>query len=426
MPLFALSTAFLLWHIGMKRGILPTSVLFFTLYFAFFGNEALYSGYMDRPAALFSAIGLILLFEAASRPAGRARIRLLLPSLLMLSLAIITKPHAIFAAFCVCSFVAFEFFARRLSLRRAAAFVLLFLAPALTFALIYLDVQPQLWGNFGHLSSFSEQRAGDSLRLGAAISLVRGEMPDFAWVLTGIGVALNALFWRDRRTWISALILLTSVPGFFLYAECCTYDARNAVWILAHAIVASFFGWALLAEWLSGRGYVWPAFTVFGVREVADAGASVRSQHVAAVAAVGFLVAAAFAVNGRSYESILAAQVEQQRWWIAPRFQALIAAHEVSVADAQFVFTPTQPVRYHPEVGALRYVWCGSASLSCFEGASSGDLYFTAPWFENEASFSVLNALIEDGSLVLIGEHQGGMLYRFREEAQSAAQETLE
>lgn len=407
LPLLALGVFALIAHVGVRRGLVGYLALFVPAYFAFFSKVPLYSGYMDQPSAILGMAAMILVFLALSTANKSERNEYLWLAVIGAALAVLTKQHAIFAAFAVCSVVGIHMLLRRLSLLHTAGLALVFLAPVATFLVIYLAEQDSLWGNLATLNQTTVAATAGRSEIIVALQRIGGELPWPVWLLIAVGLASNLAGWRDPRAWFAGFITLLTVPGFLVYADCCSYSERNGMWILGHLIVASFIGFSLLAEIASRRAS--------RLARLAEAGAAVSGSRLSTGQLAGgmaaILLIVGFVIIEWPYERLIEQHEAQLRQDLAPRVHSMAQANPELFSSASVIVTPVQPLRYHPDFTG-RTEYCRSAQISCFANKPLGrTLFITADWFENPTSKALIDAMIANGSLVLKAQAGGQRTY---------------
>lgn len=407
LAILAFGALALLVHTGLKRGILAFLLLFIPVYFAFFSKVALYSGYMDQPSALLGLAALLVTFLALGETDIERRNNALLIAVVTASLAIMTKQHGIFAAASVCAVIAVLALARRMSFARASVLAAVFLAPVATFLFIYLGQQDALWGNFSNLDDVTARAAAGRSRLEMAVDRMGAELPLAVWIMLAIGVLANAVAWRDPRAWFSALLVALTLPGFLLYAECCSYSERNGMWIFSHLIASSFIGYSLALDRFASRWkpLVWLSQGADDSRRLT---AGAPSMAVAS-GVLGTCVIALVLIWPQ--ERLLEVHHEQQRE-LEPRARALFERQGGGSELYDQIISSISIIYYNPDLGS-KVRGCLPVTPACFHDISPGRTAFiTANWFENEAATRLIEAMVESGSLILLDRERGVRLYR--------------
>lgn len=407
LAILAFGSLALLVHVGMKRGILAFLLLFIPVYFAFYSVPAMYSGYMDQPSALLGLAALLVTFLALGETDVERRNNALLIAVVTASLAIMTKQHGIFAAASVCAVIAVLALARRMSFARASVLAAVFLAPVATFLFIYLGQQDALWGNFSDLDNVTARAAGGRSRLEMAVDRMGAQLPLPVWIMLGIGVMANAVAWRDPRAWFGALVAVLTLPGFLLYAECCSYSERNGVWIFSHLIASSFIGYSLALDRFVLR---WKPLAWLSQGADDSRGLTVGPRSMAAASGVlGACVIALVLIWPQ--ERLLVSHHDQQRA-LEPRARNLLERQESRSVVFDRVLTTVGILAYNPDL-RHKLQGCLPVRPPCFQDVPLGRTAFiTASWFENEAATRLIEAMVESGSLILLDQERGVRLYR--------------
>ena len=406
---------------GLRRGVIPLIVLSLPLIFGFVLKDPLYSGYMDQPSALMAAGGLLIAALSLWEKDAARRNEFLMLGIMAVALAVLTKQHAIFAAFAVCALVAVMAFRRQITFVRASVLAAMFLIPILSFLYIYLQEQDALWGNLQRLNEVSNNKVGDGSKVYSAFRTIGAELPIWLWLILGAGTLLNLVFFRKPQAIFALLIAGLTIPGFYVYADCCSYSERNGMWILGHLSVSCFVGVSLLMERMDEEKFLpnWLGSNTKG-EPAAGAGSIVPMRLVqacAVMAALGLLLVS----NEWPMSRLMERQLNQQREHIVPRVQAIVNRNRGLPNSATTVVTPLQLIRFHPDF-AGKYRYCIPMKPSCFKGLAPGKtLYVTANWFENEQSLAHIERLVADGHFKYIDQERGVRVYRVEKDMVDAA-----
>lgn len=405
-----LAVVALVAYAGLRHGIIPFLALFVALLFGFILKEPLFSGYMDQPSAVLGVACLLAAVLALWEADERRRNELLTLSVITAAIAVLTKQHAIFAAFSVCSLVGVLAVRRQISFVRAAVLAALFLAPVASYLYIYLQEQDTLWGNLSTLNQVANSKVGEQPKIVAAFKTIWAELPAWIWAMLAVGTLANLAFFRRPQAWFAMLIAGLTLPGFLTYADCCSYSERNGIWILGHLSVSAYIGFALMVEALA-RQQKLPAWLSAGNFDtsVSDTKISPQSIYVsAALLAVGLVLISGDWPMSRLMER----QIAQQRYRIETRTQAILVRQPGITSFATDLVTPVQLMKFHPDI-TQKFHYCKPMKASCFDGTPAGKtLFVTADWFENSDSLAEIQSQVEAGNLRLIAEEKGMRMYK--------------
>tara|TARA_Y100000815_G_scaffold272311_1_gene300909 strand:+ start:1492 stop:3282 length:1791 start_codon:yes stop_codon:yes gene_type:complete len=395
---------------GLRRGVIPLIVLSLPLIFGFVLKDSLYSGYMDQPSALMAAGGLLIAALSLWEKDVAHRNEFLMLGVMSVALAVLTKQHAIFAAFAVCALVAVMAFRRQITFMRASVLAAMFLIPILSFLYIYLQEQDALWGNLQTLNEVSNNKVGGGSKVLSAFRTIGAELPVWLWPILGAGTLLNVAYYRKPQALFALLIAALTIPGFFIYADCCSYSERNGMWILGHLSVSCFVGVSLLMESMDEKKLL-PNWLGSDPKSETAAGLVVHMRLVQGCAVIAALVLVLVS-NEWPISRLMERQLYQQRERIVPRVQTMVNRNPGLPNSTTTVVSPLQLIRFHPEF-AGKYRYCIPMKPSCFKGLAPGKtLYVTANWFENEQSLAHIERLVADGHFKYIDQERGVRVYR--------------
>lgn len=414
MSVIPLGVMALVAYAGLRRGLVAFLTLSLPLIFGFILKDPLYSGYMDQPSAVLAVGGLLVTVLALWEEDVARRNEFLMLGVLSVALAVLTKQHAIFAAFAVCSVVAIMAFRRQVTFVRASLLAALFLIPLISFLYIYLQEQDTIWGNIKTLNELSNRKVGDQSKILVAARTIGAELPAWLWFTLGAGSLLNILFFRKSQAIFALLVAGLTIPGFFVYADCCSYSERNGMWILGHLSVSCFVGVSLLMERLNESKFL-PGWLGSHTSGVASEGVAVSMRTVqtfAAMSALGLVLVS----NEWPMSRLLERQLNQQRERIVPRMQSIVNRNPGLPDSVTVVVSPLQLLRFHPDFSD-KYRYCIPMKPKCFKGLPPGKtLYVTANWFENEQSLANIERLVAEGRFKYLDQERGVRVYRVEKE----------
>ena len=214
-----------------------------SLYFLFLSAPPLVSGYMDTPVALMGLAALLLVTEGLdTSPDDARRNDIFLFAAISASLAIVTKQAGALFAVAVFISLAYLLVKRELGLRFGALLAAIMAAPMATFLGLYLAHRPSLIGNIDQLRALVDAARGGESKVAHALEILVASQSWTILALLGIGVICNIVFARSRAGAFGMLCCAMAAIGFFVFADCCSYQARNGLWIYSFILASGWIG----------------------------------------------------------------------------------------------------------------------------------------------------------------------------------------
>src|SRR5690606_19484128 len=121
---------------------------------------------------------------------------------------------------------------RTLSLRRAAVLLLIAALPTVGFASLFASVDGKALGNLAGLSDLAEKQSGSVGTYVQALYHLFRTGPGLMVVLA-LTALLNFRQLRTIRGQFGIVLLIISIAGYVIFAQCCSYHERNGWWILS-------------------------------------------------------------------------------------------------------------------------------------------------------------------------------------------------
>jgi hypothetical protein len=273
---------------------------------------------------------------------------------------------------------------------RPGAVALLFgisLLPIAMFLIIYLPIEADVTGNLSYLQSLASDR-GPTLE-GAYAMLRQMWSPVFLLILGAIAF-LNVVRLRTLDGAVGFLFLVLAIIGAFIFADCCSYGARNGWWIISLLVVSVVFALAPLDKWISS---IEPS----GI----DSGRMALSMSV-------FVFSVALSSLMLLISNEEAAQAQEKFQWriLWPDVNALIRSNLPIIRDGKII-SPYQLVGFLPGL-SKQYVRCypngDDCVLETIQGAERSFLLLS----DKEGFPSLVDRL---GNVDLLGEAGGWRLY---------------
>jgi len=215
--------------------------------------EYLVSGHADWPVALLGCGSMLLSVHACVAYGERDEkvIEILIIALITAGLAAITKqPGALFLVLGLILAIWIGVFSNRSDRIRLIGGALLALVPVASFLVMYsLATNDAFLGNLPQLQNLSESQRGTS-RIWSAATLAFGQIPAWGICVLVVGFLLNLIRWRSLQAGFSAILFCFALIGFLIFADCCSYDRRNAIWLFGLVVPCSYSGYHILGAWL--------------------------------------------------------------------------------------------------------------------------------------------------------------------------------
>lgn len=219
--------------INIRRLSSAPFVLFTLIFILTYGHD-IESGYADAPLALFVFIFLYLLLDYLKEEKKFNIERELLLFFLASFCAVIKQPGIVILAL----YISFQLRAIIFNNEKRyfrIIFIFISLAPLALFLILfkYQEHPAQIFGNLNYLMSLSSSsnklqiiQVLNGFKTFASLS---GNMQTFFLTILSLGFII--FYWRQLRTEI-VLILTVFTFGFVSYIYCCSYDGRNAMWLM--------------------------------------------------------------------------------------------------------------------------------------------------------------------------------------------------
>ena len=125
--------------------------------------------------------------------------------------------------------------------------------PLATYLPMFLTQQPDPIGNLVNPQNISAAK-NKSPRL-AAVRHVQAMLPVWMLAMLSLLALANLFYLRRLSGQIGVLFLILGIAGFFAFAKCCTYDARNGWWIMSLLATSAMFSVARFnsSAWFASR-----------------------------------------------------------------------------------------------------------------------------------------------------------------------------
>jgi hypothetical protein len=196
-------------------------------------------GDMDMPVAVMCmACGVAMVVAVHKNERGEPSREIVILSALFAGLAAITKQPGVIMLLPILVLLVVGLWRGWVGRCDALIAVAAAAIPLASFMTMFLAQRPSPIGNLDNLERIRAM-AGPPLAL--AWHQVEGMMP--LWLLAALALlALTNVFYLRRLSgWMGLLFLALGVAGFFGFAKCCAYDARNGWWIISLLATSALF-----------------------------------------------------------------------------------------------------------------------------------------------------------------------------------------
>ena len=240
-PLIIFLITGFLWQIKEKI----FSILFFlisAILISSYKGELL-SGHMDAPVAiliLVSNIFLILYVKFLDNKNTNFSNAMIETAGIFSGLAAMTKQAGMLSIIVYLIFILYFYFKTNISLKKLFYYFLISCVPYLLFLTLFNSVDGNLLGNLDYLSNLVKQQIKDRNIYIHSLAFLKAGVGETFVIILFFSSIYNFFKIRENIHLLGALFLLSSIIGFFIFANCCAYAPRNGWWILSF-LSASFF-----------------------------------------------------------------------------------------------------------------------------------------------------------------------------------------
>ncbi|MEM9234311.1 MAG: hypothetical protein AAGA69_08750, partial [Pseudomonadota bacterium] len=312
------------------------------------------SGHMDWPVAIFSMVSAGLLIRGCAgfdKREDRAQDYLTI-GVVTAALAAITKQPGVLILGVGLVLVILLTLFRKVSWKQGGFLILIALAPLVSFLGLYNanKVSP-IMGNIDQLTTLAEREHGTD-RIISSYDLLFGPFPLAVLIIAAIFIICAFGLSKGWTRMSALLVTLVAVAGFFVFADCCSYDRRNGVWIVALLVSVMMTGIILVQQKL-----------------IPDMKSSTEVTDTSWIPSWSYLpVYLLIGIWGLSYpfsdKMIETRQVIYQKKIGTENFNRFLELHEPELAKARRVISYYQLMRYYPGYEE-RYVYCPTHDVGC-------------------------------------------------------------
>lgn len=195
------------------------------------------AGWMDYPVAGLILIGLtLLLLVVDDEELNERKKDLLLFSGICLGIASITKQAGILGTIPFLYLILLFLFEKKITIFESIKLILITFLPIILFFIIFKQSGQGITDNLPHLRSLVNENI--YLRHFIALKILVK-----LWMLLFIpALIVNFYYKKEKASQLALLCMGISILGFFIFADCCSYAARNGIWIFMFITCAAMSG----------------------------------------------------------------------------------------------------------------------------------------------------------------------------------------
>ncbi|WP_162653325.1 hypothetical protein [Lentilitoribacter sp. Alg239-R112] len=338
---------------------LPSALIFSstTLFVLFFEFEQLTNGWMDFPLAGITLCGLFLVCETIRKDKiGPKEKDLLLFAAICLGLAAVTKQAGVLGLIVVVFVTLQAVRKKELGVFEALKIISIAFLPIVFFYIIFEQSEKSM---IGLLPIWKGMLVEDVfLRHYVSARMLIGSMSWALLVILAIllvSVPIKELrspidfflkLIQNRHFQVALLFLLISLVGFFIFANCCSYAARNGIWILMYLVAMAMLGVVGFERKLNIKSI--PKQIVITSKSLI-------------LGSIAFALITSFATSlAVSDEEILNIQHTRQMELGNQDVNEVILAHIDLIEDSGRIVSAYSWIRWLPEIAKDKYVDCRS------------------------------------------------------------------
>ena len=390
-----------------------------SLYFLFLTAPALTTGYMDIPVALMGLAALLFTIDALDAPPDDSRRNdLLLFAVLSASLAIITKQAGAMFAVAVLIALIYLIVRRELSLRFGAVLIAVMAVPVATFLWLYLTRRSSVYGNLDHLVNLIDAARGKQSKVAHAFDILAASQPWIVFGLLGFGVFFNVVFARSRAGAFGLLCCVMAAIGFFVFADCCSYQVRNGLWIYSFILASGWVGVRKLETCggLSRLGNFIPMPATQNINRFVSGGLIIG--YVVGLLALG--------AEWPGQRLVLHQDKALRQSFWANEF---LWQHR-GLLKKYPVFVSNYPFAGYLSFARKKYIGCRHTTEACIANYSKAGyfeagepiLIFSISFLEDADSRKFISSAIADGNALILAKQRSGTLLEFRSQGDATPQ----
>ncbi|MBE9488793.1 MAG: hypothetical protein IMY67_00745 [Bacteroidetes bacterium] len=247
MLIFPIILMVTIYSLLLREKLLSVFLLIIVINIIFFSGNFYYltSGYMDYPVAAMILVSMILLYLSSvdddSSNNERAN-ELLLFSIVFASLAAITKQAGILSFVPIVYYMASKYIDKTILVEKLAFYLFVLIFPIIMFLIMFFLEEDNIFGNADVLKKLVVSKTTDSNVYLNAFNIMHQKFPmPLTFSLIAFSM-LNIFNLKKITGQLGMLLFIMSAIGFFIFADCCSYDQRNGIWIFSFLVVSVLFG----------------------------------------------------------------------------------------------------------------------------------------------------------------------------------------
>ena len=328
------------------------------------------SGHMDWPVAIIGCACAYLGLAAARAYDDKNKISetTLWTAVITGAIAAIIKQAGVMFLMSTTILIVILAATRELKWRNAATMMTVAALPLLSFICLFeFSGNKEVLGNIEQLSGLSAEALGSNKIAGAFQLLFAPIHPAFLFCLLA-GCASNVFFIKRRQAQYALILCLFAGIGFWIFADCCSYDRRNGVWLLGLLIPAAVSGFELALNRTIG-GLI-PSSQSMRFREY-------KAPALQALVVAFFLLIVFFVGAVHPDANILSRQKELQRHVGIEDVNSFLYKNEEQLQNASAIISYYQMMDYLPGFSG-KLVRCRSNNIACIRQKSQlfdGEVY---------------------------------------------------
>jgi hypothetical protein len=334
--------------------LLITALAYTIFSFCFFLHTAhpMFQGNMDMPVAVMCMAAGVAMVVATDRIERReAAADIVVLAALFAGLASITKQAGVTVLLPLFFLIGAGLWRSAIGKLDAAIALFAAVAPLATFMAMFLAQQPDPIGNIADLEAIRKVVGADPLRL--AWHQMQSMLPAWTLAILALLAMANVFYLRRLSGWIGILFLALAIAGFFGFAKCCSYDARNGWWIVSLLATSALF---TVTRFDPSRGF---AFAVIRM----------PSRYLTTAVVILAVGAALIAQLRISSDDIASSQFHYQEAIMGPHAGPILGKTLRPILNRDDVLlSGVQTVRWYPGMMKI-YAFCNAVNNPCIKRA---------------------------------------------------------
>jgi hypothetical protein len=355
LPLIALLVPLILWQSGQRMASLI--LLLFAVAFATDAHmHSLLSGLMDGPMALMAlafAGWAVVTVYSVDRHENSSNLVLLAT---LAGICAVTKQAGFLVLPTFYSILILFFVHRKINPWTAIVSATVAAIPLALFGAIFISVSRQPFGNLSYLSDLAWKDRGYWTQLLYSGQLLEAEVSSSVLFILCASSLLNFFNMRRLPGQVGVIFLVFASVGFVVFANCCSYEARNGWWVISLLAGSAAFGCTIIYQ--GKMSYCWTSIPALAVP-----------------ISLLFVAISTAALVGASYSDRSLNSVQSAEQWrsVSPGLSKLLKEQKDRFVSGAVLISPDRPVGWLP---GLRdhYTACSFDRPDCIiDAVSSAD-----------------------------------------------------